>query len=87
MPDASVQTTRQHVRARKLEQIGIRAYDELLGADSVGVVGKLRERLCDVSLDQVERWKHHARSYCRSRPVVFGELPPLDGSFIALDLR
>jgi predicted RecB family nuclease len=75
------------VRARHLEMIGIRTYDQLLAADSIAVVEKLRERRCYVSLGQVDRWKHHAKSYSASSPVVFGDPLPLDGRFLALDLE
>lgn len=75
------------VRARCLEEIGIKNYEELLAAESATVVEKLRERQCYVSTAMVDRWKHHATSYSTQRPVVFGDPPPLNGSFVALDLE
>jgi CRISPR/Cas system-associated exonuclease Cas4 (RecB family) len=73
--------------AEYLEQIGIGSHEELLAADAQDVVGKLRKRGWFLSRAQVEGWIHHARSYATSRPVVFGDLPALAGSFIALDLE
>jgi predicted RecB family nuclease len=75
------------VRARHLEKCGIANYDDLLAADSAAIVEKLRHRKCGVSVAQVERWKHHAASFSTSRPVLFGNPPPLNGSFLALDLE
>lgn len=74
-------------RARHLEGIGISTYDELLALESATIVAKLRERKCYISPAQAERWKHHATSYSTSSPVVFGDPPPLDGSYLALDLE
>jgi predicted RecB family nuclease len=73
--------------AQRLEEIGITRHDQLVDTDPVALVEKLRDRGCYVSPAQVERWKHHATSYATSAPVVFGNLPTLDGSFIALDLE
>jgi predicted RecB family nuclease len=73
--------------ALSLEEIGISTYDKLLTIDSAAIVKALRDRRCYVSEAQVVRWRHHATSYWTSRPVVFGELPPLGSSFLALDLE
>jgi hypothetical protein len=70
------------VRARRLEEIGIKTYDDLLAVDSASVVQKLREQMCFVSAAQVDRWKHHAASYSTSAPVLFGEPLNLDGRFL-----
>jgi predicted RecB family nuclease len=75
------------VFAEHLEQIGISDYERLLATDSLTVVEKLHDRRCNVSATQVDRWKHHATSYCTSRPVVFGDPLTLDGRFLALDLE
>jgi predicted RecB family nuclease len=75
------------IRARHLEEIGINSYEALLTVDCATVVAKLRERQCFVSQAHVNRWKQHATSYSNSRPVLFGDPPPLDESFIALDLE
>jgi predicted RecB family nuclease len=74
-------------RARHLEEIGIDNYEALLTVDCSSVVDKLRERQCFVSQAQVNRWKQHAISYSTSLPAVFGDRPPLNESFIALDLE
>jgi predicted RecB family nuclease len=75
------------VRARRLEEIGIKTYDDLLAVDSASLVEKLREQKCFVSPARVDRWKHHAESYCTSAPVRFGEPLRLDDRFLALDLE
>jgi predicted RecB family nuclease len=75
------------VYARRLEEIGINGYDELLGVDSASVVEKLRQQKCFVSPAQVDRWKHHAASYSTSSPVLFGDPLILGRRFLALDLE
>jgi hypothetical protein len=73
--------------AGHLETFGIRSYDDLLTTDSSRIVAWLRDRRRFVSLAQVDCWKHHAKSYSTSRPVIFGDPLPLDGRFLALDLE
>jgi predicted RecB family nuclease len=75
------------VYARRLEEIGIKGYDELLGVDSASVADKLRKNRCSVSPAQVDRWKHHAVSYSTCSPVLFGDPLKLGGQFLALDLE
>jgi predicted RecB family nuclease len=75
------------VSARSLEEIGIRTYDDLLATDSSTISKALRDRRRYASQAQVDSWKHHAASYRTSRPVVFGDPPALDGTFLALDLE
>jgi predicted RecB family nuclease len=75
------------VRARHLEEIGIKSHDNLLAVDSTSLVQKLRDHKCCVSIAQVDRWKHHAASYATSAPVLFGGPLKLDGCFLALDLE
>jgi len=75
------------VCARRLEEIGIISYDELLGVDSASVAEKLGEQRYFVSPAQVDSWKHHAASYSTSSPVLFGDPLTLDGEFLALDLE
>jgi predicted RecB family nuclease len=76
-----------HFRARHLEAIGITNYDDLLAADTTTIIQRLYQRQCFASASQVERWKHHAKSYATLRPAFFGDRLQLDGSFIALDLE
>jgi predicted RecB family nuclease len=71
----------------RLQEMGIKNYDDLLAEDSSRIVEALRDRGRYVSPVQVDQWKQHARSYRTSRPVVFGEPLTLDGPFLALDLE
>jgi predicted RecB family nuclease len=74
-------------RAKWLEDIGITSYDKLLTMDSTVIVRALRAHRRYVSPEQVDYWKYHATSYSTSCPVMFGDLPTLEGSFLALDLE
>ena len=73
--------------AARLEEVGIRTYDDLLLVDTSAIVRELRQKQYFVSTAQVDQWKHHATSYCTLRPVMFGDPPMLDGRFFALDLE
>jgi predicted RecB family nuclease len=75
-------------RAPVLEENGIGSTRELIEANPAVIVALLAEREDFVSREEVHRWQHHAESYERGVPVVFGvqgRRPPSD--FIALDLE
>jgi predicted RecB family nuclease len=70
-----------------LEALGITDFDELARRDPARVAAALCARRVSVSSAQIEAWIEHARSYREGRGVMFGPPPPIDGSFIALDLE
>ncbi len=73
--------------AMHLEALGIRDFDALDQHDPAQVAASLCARRVSVSAEQVKSWTQHARSYREGRAVMFGPPPPVDGSFIALDLE
>lgn len=75
------------VIAGHLEELGIRHFDELDDHSPFEIAMQLCARKVSVSAAQVRAWSEHARSYREGRAVMFGPPPPVDGSFIALDLE
>ena len=70
-----------------LERAGIKSWEILLARDSAEVVDRLRRRKQFVSVAEVDRWKHHAESWRRRKPIFFGDQPCVEEPFIALDLE
>ena len=70
-----------------LEAIGIKTCHDLLVVGTPVIVEMLRDRKCYVRPATVDGWKHHAKSYSTSRPVLFGDPLLLHGPFIVLDLE
>jgi predicted RecB family nuclease len=75
------------VIATHLEDLGISNFDGLDEHNPFEVAAQLCARKASVSAAQVSGWSEHARSYREGRAVMFGPPPPIDGSFIALDLE
>ena len=57
-------------KAGHLETIGIKTRHDLLVAGTSMIVERLRDRKCYVGPAEVDGWKHHAKSYSTSRPVL-----------------
>ena len=74
-------------RAEALEAVGVNNYEELLAQEPPGLRKMLRESKTFVSTRQIEQMRWHARSYLEARPVLFGPMPVVGDSFIALDLE
>jgi len=88
--------------ATELNRIGIRTYEDLVGADPEAVAWAIKKRIrltetgavveqpqpYILSPGEVERWIAHAMSYIHRRPTVCGrgQLPPLE-KFLVLDLE
>jgi predicted RecB family nuclease len=70
-----------------LEEFGIMSYEDLISADSTGIITALRERRYYISMTEVEGWKRHAASYSTGNIVVFGEPVSLQAPFLALDME
>lgn len=75
------------VTLRLLEQVGIKSYVQLEQIDKFVLLQNIRASGGKASLDQILKWKQHAKSYISNQPVIFGQLPKIDHSFIALDLE
>lgn len=73
--------------ASRLEELGIKNYEQLLVADSDTIVEGLRAHRYHVSTTQVNGWKEHAKSYSTGRPAIFGEPFLHHDSFLVLDLE
>jgi len=73
--------------ARCLEEMGISTYEHLLETDTDSIVEGLRRYNYHLSANQVNGWKHHAKSFSIGRPVLFGEPFSHHDSFLALDLE
>lgn len=74
-------------RADHLVTAGVATWDDLLTADLEMIRKHLAARGDHVGIDEVLRWRYHARSYQDDRPVTFGQPPTLGKKFIALDLE
>lgn len=74
-------------RAEALEAVGVKNYEELLAQEPRELRRKLRESKTFVSTKQIEQMRWHARSYTEARPTLFGPMPMVGDSFMALDLE
>jgi predicted RecB family nuclease len=75
--------------AAALESIGVTSYRQLLERDPLDVVFQLRELdpPAYLSPTQVRHWQWHAEAHAASEAVFFGEPPPVDDSYVVLDLE
>lgn len=74
-------------RARVLEQLGITRWDDLLTIDAENLAAMLRQSGRTIRLQDIEAWRHHARSYHHEAPVCFGREPIPRSTFIVIDLE
>lgn len=73
--------------AHALVDLGIPDCKTLMHCDPQSVTAALRQQRLSTSLNQVRQWRSHAESLTTKRPVFFGDPPPIEDSFIALDLE
>jgi predicted RecB family nuclease len=74
-------------RARALERAGVSTRTQLRKTDARELAVRMRGRRHWVSVDQVEKWQHHAHAYATRNAVFFGRAMPIGTQFIALDLE
>jgi predicted RecB family nuclease len=74
-------------RARALSKLGIRTLDDISDCDPACVAEGLRRYGHFVTELTIGIWKYHALSYREGKPMIFGEVAPVEAPFIAIDFE